>query len=338
MRTSVGVFWVIVLVLGIGPGWTGDERLALLGSRAQLDAEQVTLAPDDPRRIRVGRLTFLGGVALTSRDPAFGGFSALAVQSTRFTLLSDGGNIVRFTMGSDWRPRGIAFANLPAGPLTGWEKRDRDSESLAIDPVTGRTWVGFENANAIWRYGAGLTWAETQVRPAEMSRWSPDGGAELLTRLPDGRFLAVSESTRVPGSAWRGGTPARRRTRDAILFSGDPTAPETRSARLGYVPEAGFNPVDAAALPGGDLIVLERRFALPFRWSNRLSIVPATAVRPGRLMRGMPIATLEAPLLHDNFEGLAVTAEGSSTILWLVSDDNQWSLQRSLLLKFRLDR
>ena len=43
------------------------------------------------------------------------------------------------------------------------------------------------------------------------------------------------------------------------------------------------------------------------------------------------------PLIHDNFEGVAITREGRDTIVWLVSDDNQLFLQRSLLLKFKLD-
>lgn len=336
MRTPFVALSVIVLVLGIVPGWTGDERLKLLGARSTMHAERVMLDPADPRRTRVGRLTFQGGVVLSSRDPAFGGFSALAVTGDRFTLLSDGGNVVRFRMGADWQPRDVAFSNLPAGPGTGWEKRDRDSESLAIGPG-GQAWVGFENSNAIWRYTRDFARGDGQARPRGMRGWSNDGGPELFTRLNDGRFLAVSESTRVPARAWRGSAAARRHTRDAILFSGDPTVRTTRTWRLGYRPADGYRPVDAAALPDGDLVVLERRFALPFRWSNRVTVVPAGAIRPGGLMQGRTIAALGAPLIHDNFEGVAVMREGGDTMLWLVSDDNQSWLQRSLLLKFRLD-
>jgi len=42
-------------------------------------------------------------------------------------------------------------------------------------------------------------------------------------------------------------------------------------------------------------------------------------------------------VVHDNFEAIAAVREGDSTILWIASDDNQLFLQRSLLLKFRLD-
>ncbi|MGO7251670.1 esterase-like activity of phytase family protein, partial [Rhizobium brockwellii] len=68
------------------------------------------------------------------------------------------------------------------------------------------------------------------------------------------------------------------------------------------------------------------------------SCVSADQITPGRVARGRLIAELDSPLIHDNFEGVAVTQEGGATILWLVSDDNQLFLQKSYLLKFRLDR
>ena len=39
-----------------------------------------------------------------------------------------------------------------------------------------------------------------------------------------------------------------------------------------------------------------------------------------------------------SFRMVATTQEKGATIVWLVSDDNQSLLQRTLLLKFRLDR
>jgi hypothetical protein len=49
------------------------------------------------------------------------------------------------------------------------------------------------------------------------------------------------------------------------------------------------------------------------------------------------LAELDAPLVHDNFEGITATQEGADTVIWLVSDDNRTPvLQRTLLLRFRL--
>ena len=337
MRAPFTAAAVIILVLAIVPGWTVEERLPLLQARAQMDAERVPLDPRDPLRDRVGGLTYLGGVALSSRDPAFGGFSALAVEGDGFTLLGDGGNIVRFRMGANWKPREVRFSYLPAGPRTGWDKRDRDSESLVVD-AAGRVFVGFENANAIWRYAPGFARAEALAAPRQMAGWSDGGGAETLALMPDGRFVAIAEATYVPRRAWQGSAEARQLTRDSVIFSGDPAVPGTRTSRFAYRPFGRYDPVDAAALPNGDLVVLDRDFSLPFRWSNRVSIVPAQAIRAGAVARGRLVAVLDAPLIHDNFEGVTVTQEGLNTILWLVSDDNQMPLQRSLLLKFRLDK
>ncbi len=329
------IFLALLLVLIVVPGWSGEERLALLNDRAQMTVTPVALDPRDPGVRRVGALTYLGGIRLNSRDPAFGGFSAMTLVGDRFTLLSDGGNVVRFRMGADWRPYGLHFSYLPAGPGTGWEKRDRDSESMAMDPATGRIWVGFERANQFWRYAPDFKAAEGRVAPAAMKRWPENGGPESLARMPDGRFVTISEEAKVPKPHWRGPEALRLHSRIGLIFAGDPLA--GRARRFGYMVAPRHDVADAVALPDGDLLVLERSFALPFRFGNRIVRVAARDVAPGRVARGRLLATLAAPLIHDNFEGMAVAREGGRTILWLVSDDNQFPLQRSLLLKFALD-
>ena len=326
-----------LMVLALLPSWSGRERLPLLDTRApQMNVRAVVLDPARPTRRRLGALTYLGGVELTSRDPAFGGFSSLAVAGDRFTLLSDGGNAVMFAMGQDWRPHGLRFVNLPNGPGVGWRKEDRDSESLAVDPATGDMWVGFEGYNQIWRYSSGFGQALGHVAPKAMADWPANGGPESLARMPDGRFVTFSEDEEVARKDWRGSAASRALSRQGVIFAGDPLRGPGR--RFAYRASPDHAVADAAALPDGSLLVLERRFRLPFRFSNRLMLVPASAIMPGRVARGRLLAELDVPLIHDNFEGVAVTQEGDATILWLVSDDNQLVLQRSYLLKFRLDR
>ena len=341
MRRLLTLLFVCVSVCAVVPTWSGEARLDLLGDRAQLTATRVMLDRTNPRHVRVGGLTYLGGVALASRDRAFGGFSSLdvaaAVTGNRFTLLSDGGNVVQFDMGPDWRPHRIAFTNLPAGPGIGWEKRDRDSESMAIDPATGRIWVGFEDGNTIWRYAPGFARYEARVAPDAMRKWPANGGPESMARLPDGRFVVISEEAHVRRSDWTGSEKARLRTRQALIFAGDPTVARSPS-RFAYEPYGRYDPSDVTALPNGDLLVLDRGFRLPFTFSARISRVAARDVAAGRIARGRLIATIDAPLIHDNFEGIDTTDENGATIVWIVSDDNQMFLQRTLLLKFRLDR
>ncbi|MCT8001171.1 esterase-like activity of phytase family protein [Sphingomonas sanguinis] len=325
-----------LLILALVPGWAGRDRLPLYEGAPQMDAHRVALDPHDPSRRRLGALTYLGGVELTGRSPAFGGFSSLTVSGEHFMLLSDGGNVARFTMGADWKPHGLRFDNLPSGPANGWLKSDRDSESLAVDPTTGTLWVGFENFNQIWRYAPDFARAEGYVAPPAMADWPGNGGPESLARMPDGRFVTISEEARIDRPRWRGSAEARRWSRQGLIFAGDPL--RHRPRRFAYMVSPNHDVADVAALPDGALIVVERQFRLPFRFSNRIMYVPAAEVAPGRVARGRLLAELDAPLIHDNFEGVAVTHEAGATILWLVSDDNQFPLERTYLLKFRLDR
>lgn len=322
----------VLLILLFVPSWSGDQRLALLPAKAEITAHPVHLDPLDPGRVKLGGLTFLGGVYLTGPAPAFGGFSAMTVDRDQFTLLSDGGGIVSFRMGADWRVREPRFANLPDGPGTGWRKDDRDSESLTRDPATGRFWIGFERANEIWRFAPGFARAEARAAPRAMADWPMNGGPESLVRLRDGGFIVLAEDH----DAKRGGV-EQPGVKVGLWFAGDPTQPKQRSFAFGYRPPRGFLPTDIAELPDGRLAILNRKASLREGFTAVLTIVDRAAVRPGRIVMGREVARFAAPVVHDNFEALAATREGDSTILWIASDDNQLFLQRSLLLKFRLD-
>ena len=324
MRRFGALLFVAVAGWAGVPGWSGEERLALPDGSAAIAAERVALDPGDPAWRRMGPLTFLGGVRLTSSDEVFGGFSALAVRGDRFTLLSDGGDVAAFRMDGRGRVSAARYAPLPAGPGTGWRKMDRDSESLALDPVTGELWIGFERANAIWRYAPGFARAERLARPAAMRRWGANGGPEAMARLADGRFLVIAEeATRGPG-------------RESLLFPGDPTG-GAAPVRFRYLPPAGFDPCDATQLPDGRIMVLDRWWGLPLRFRSALVVIDPAAIRSGALVRGREIARLGPPLQHENFEGVAATVEAGRTTVWLVSDNDQAWWRRTLLLKFRLD-
>lgn len=299
----------------------------LLGPGAPMRVTRVALSPSDPSISRAGALVYLGGLHLASDDRAFGGFSAIEVDGDRFTLLSDGGNIVRFRMGSDLRPFALAYGDLPDGPGTGWSKWDRDSESLARDPASGRVWIGFERYNAIWRYDRWLARAERHTQPAAMADWAVGGGPEAMVRLRSGAFLVFSETRRPEG---------RRDARVGLRFAGDPTEPGPPPMRFAYLPPQGYNPVDAAELPDGRLLVLNRDFSPLGLFTAKVTIVDLAGLAEGAVVRGREIATLAPPLLHDNFEGIAITREKTETIVWIVSDDNSQFWEKSLLLKFRL--
>jgi hypothetical protein len=311
----------ILAVLLIVPRYAGEERLPLIADSPHVTATRYVPIGGWPARI--GALVPVGGVTLSSFNPAFGGFSAIALHDGRVTLLSDGGNLVRFAI----RRGQIAGATghvLHDGPGVGWDRTDRDSESIALDPARGTLWVGYENQNEIWRYSPDLRQAEAHRAPAWMRPWVRNRGAESLVRLRNGRFLAIGERT-------------PNRVRNAVLFSGDPTLARTRAAPFHVRPPPRYDPSDAAELPNGDLLVLTRRFQYPFRFTAKLVRIPRAAIRPGATVAGTVIATLAAPVLGENAEGIAVTREGGRTMVWIVTDNDVMSWRPTYLLKFRLE-
>jgi hypothetical protein len=318
--------WSVLLCLFCAPNWMGEPHRPQFDSHAPFHADRVELSFDEPHVTRVGDLVWLGGIKLASSDPAFGGFSSLHVAGDRFTLLSDGGDIVRFAMGRDFRLHDPSIAELPGGPGTGWAKRDRDSESMSVDPKTGAIWVGFENSNDFWRYDPTFRHVEAHVAPPVMRNWVLNEGPEAMMLLPGGGMATIDETTPWPKQHGRGG----------IVFFGDPVQHPRWGFRFNYLPPKGYDVSDMTLLPDGRWLILNRAFTR-LRFSNVLTIVDPGQIKPGATVRGHAIATIAAPLLHDNFEGVAVTREGRATIIWLVSDDNQFALQRSLLFKFRLD-
>jgi hypothetical protein len=320
----------IFLILSAAPSYSGEEPRARFSGRAEMTVARVAIDPGDPSRTRVGELTYLGGIQLKSRARAFGGFSAMRVEGDRFTLLSDGGHVVRFTMDADFGVSRISFGELFDGPGTGWQKSDRDSESLTWDPATGQNWVGFEQSNTIWRYDRNGK-AEARLAPLSMIRWHSNGGPEAMTRLKSGHFIVISETTSPRGD--------REETRrEAVLFRGDPTHPRTPTVSFAYRPPAGYDPTDMAELPDGRLLILNRRLNLSSAlFTAKLVIVDPVLIKAGTVLEGREIAAFAPPLLRDNMEALAVTQEQGATIIWIASDDNRAWFEKSLLFKFRLD-
>jgi hypothetical protein len=290
---------------------------------APISATPVMLDPSDPGRTRIGGLRFLGGWELNSPRGEFGGISALHAKDGHFLALSDTGALFRFTMrgGRISDPR---FGLLPAGPGTGTNKSDRDTESMTRDSA-GTLWIGFERHNAIWRYSPAADRAEGHVEPPEMKAWPWNGGPEGLARLSDGRFVVICEEPKGAGG-----------THEALLFASDPTLTDKLPLRFLYRAPENFWVTDAAQLPDGRLLILHRDFSVGRGVRAALAVIDPEAIRAGAVVTGQPIAIFAAPLTIDNMEALAVEQVAGRTILWLASDDNFSPLQRTLLLKFEL--
>lgn len=311
---------LVALLFCMVPGSAGYPQAA----DVSVTATAVPIDPDDPAHRLFGRLRYLAGWQLSSREHDFGGYSALSVDGDRFTALADTGKYLRFRMTEPGRIDDERFGVLPAYPSYHGSRADRDSESMTIGPA-GDIWVGFENRNAILRYGRDFSQLISIAWPPAIKGWSANSGPEAIVRLAGGRFLLFAEGVAIgPG------------VHAALSFPGDPTNPKHVPFAFGYRAPKGYAPTDAAELPDGRVIVLHRRFGLLNGFAAALAIVDPADVKPGATVTGALVAELEPPLSIDNMEGISVTREGDRTILWMISDDNQVPIERTLLLKWEL--
>lgn len=284
----------------------------------------------DPARTKLGALTFLGGWSLDSPNRGFGGISAMHVDEGAVVALSDVGALIRFSL-----PKGTSSVRgridpLPVGRGGPVAKRDRDTESMVL--FGNHAWIGFEWRGAIRRYVTGTGtgsagWcSDAHHAPAAMRAWPNNSGAEGIVRLKDGRFLVFSE-----------GAMRKDGTSEVLAFSGDPAVAGTAMRSLGYRAPPGYRLTDAALLPDGRLLLLNRRFSLFEGFAAKLVVAPLPRPGAAAIIAGDELADFASPVTVDNMEALSVTREAGRTIVWIASDDNFSPLQRTLLLKFALD-
>jgi hypothetical protein len=98
-----------------------------------------------------------------------------------------------------------------------------------------------------------------------------------------------------------------------------------------------FDISDATFLPDGDLLILERRFSFSDGFAMRIRRIAAAGIAAGATVDGPVLVESGTRYQIDNMEGLAVRpGPAGTTILTLISDDNNNLLQRTLLLEFAL--
>ncbi|HYD30529.1 MAG TPA: esterase-like activity of phytase family protein [Azospirillaceae bacterium] len=287
----------------------------------------VPLSLEVPTLDRVGRLTYRGGLELQG-DAGFGGLSSLSVlgDGNRFVAVSDVGAVIAGRLGYDDTGRLTEAGNFTTEPLlledgASEGKRGHDSEGLTRLPDGG--WVvSFERHHRLLRYPRDFGRSGEPPVPLAVPPGledAPDnGGAEAVTTLADGRLLVLQEGA--------GGA-------EHPAWVGD----GRRWERLAYRPERRFRPTDAAMLPDGDVLVLERRASFAGGFGARIVRLKAAALRAGAVLEGEELARLGPPLTIDNFEGIAVQPGADGEVrVWIVSDNNFSVFQRTLLLMFTL--
>jgi hypothetical protein len=329
-------------VAGRRIGWWTRASLAFLALQlliSPVQADTITIAshpimldPRDAARTMVGRLEYLGGFELASEAEDWGALSGavLTPDGSLLTAISDVGLWVRLGLEHDAQERLVGI--LPTAetmplldtngkPLAG--KSAGDAEAL-VQMSDGSLLVAFEGTRRLWRYGPAedprLSRATAVSAPRGIRQTPANMGVEAMTALGGEQLFLLAEG-------------AYNRAGD---FRGWLKRPE-KWVDVGLIPTDSFKPTDMTVLPNGNVLLLERRVTLFERFAARLSMIHASTITPWARIRSRELAVLRTPMSVDNFEAVAVRqAKDESTLLYLLSDDNQSSLQRTLLLQFRL--
>lgn len=285
-----------------------------------------------------GSLEFRGGAQLLSKEGAFGGLSGIDFSpdgKTLYAVADFGQWFAADPIFANGRFAGMENAriapmlNSAGEPLSG--KRYGDAEGLRIVKRDGRetAYVSFEVANDVRRFIASPSFAEATstavALPAAVKTVRRTAGLEAIAVAPmegplDGAMVLVTERTLDQAGNLRG------------WIVGGP-----RSGAFSVKRTGNYDVTDAAFLPDGDLLVLERRLNFADGVGMRLRRIAGEDLRPGATVDGDVL--LEAGMRYqiDNMEGLAVhTNAAGETIIAIVSDNNLNLIQRTLVLFFAL--
>jgi hypothetical protein len=323
----------------------GGPDAALKGARPlQVGARALPhFQPSRPGVRRFGDLEYRGGLVLTSPSEHFGGWSGLVMDADgkRLLSVSDAGSWMTAEVQHDGTgaPTGLAGARI--GPLLALggrplrDKREQDAEAVALldgSLERGTLLIGFERVHRIGRFPVrdGEVQAPSAYieRPAEAPRMPTNQGFEAVAVLQAGplrgSIVAIAErytrgSGYHTGWIWTGGAdghPQRFQLQDID----------------------GFNITDAAGLPDGGMLVLERYFNWLSGVQMRIRRLKAEEIRPGARLTGHTVVQADSGFEIDNMEGLAVhPGPRGETVLSLISDNNfRTVLQRTVLLQFAL--
>lgn len=321
MRRRLALALLILPLLGLT--WAA-QRIDPVPIDARMQVEDVGAQVSAAERKALGPLQLAGMWRLTGADRRFGGYSALVARPGGLRAVSDRNRslLIDLPLQAGSRlapiPRMLALVG-PDGRHVGF-----DIESVVKD-VDGALWIGLEDEWHVARADTRLGKARFFGVP-ELRKWPRNGGVEAMTRLTDGRWIMLCESCDGP----------QRGLHLGLVFDGRPGL--TRARPFGIAIPSGFDPVDAATLPDGRVLLLVRRLVLlPLHFEARIVVADFKALDASRPVPTHEVARLDGPFIRENWEGMAVLSNGPDLILWLVSDANDSAFQETRLLQLRFD-
>jgi hypothetical protein len=303
-------------------------------------AARIPLYPAHPEERRAGRLFYRGGLVLASDDKRFGGWSDLAVSADGREILSNSDEAhwlrARLTYDSSGDLAGIAdgeiadMVNMEGRPMRG---KEGDAEGLTLvrpHDLHGEVLISFERNVRVWRYDLSHGFEAKPVN-VPIGHWvdvlHDNEQLEAITLWKPDTLLAFAETRVNPGDDLLAALEA---------YPGDPGHLNTRM--LAVAPHGPFAITSVANAPDGGIYLLERRFTLAGGVGMEIRHIGAEEIHPGARMEGEVVANLAYQDANiDNMEGLALRQGPDGRIfLYVISDDDYSSLQRTLLLMFEV--
>lgn len=230
-----------------------------------------------------------------------------------FIAVSDVGDLTRGRLALDTRGRltgleGLSVRRLTlndGAPIS--EKMVGDAEGLAVTHG-GDLLVSFERDHRIWNYGP-----LTALRTPEAVRrpdfpFAENDGMEGLAASGDG-WRVAGES----GGVW-----------DCSAASCDVVTAPPRTP----LADSDYRITGMDRDPAGGWFVVQRSYRAPIDVRARVRRM----AEDGTL--GPVLVELKLPGTTDNFEGIAAETRGDRTRLYILSDDNFNTVQRTMMLAF----
>lgn len=285
---------------------------------------------------RFGELEFRGGLELISRNRDFGGLSGLAFDEASGTLVA--------VADTGWWF--LAKPVLTNGRLTGLsDTRMARMLDPKGRPIRRKSQGDAESVRLLNRGGPAVLVMYEEINRLRLFRGPLDKLASVVpTELP--MPAGINHSYGATGIEAVAVSPQAGPLKGAVVLIAERNLDEAGNHKGWIVdgPLAGafsvkrtdsYDVTDAEFLPGGDLLILERRFGFSQGVGMRIRRIAAADIRPGATADGTVLIDAGLRQQIDNMEGLAVRpGANGETMIFIVSDDNKSMLQRTLLLQF----
>ena len=296
-----------------------------VGPEIGLVTTPVPLSAANPPPVAIGRFVYAGGVAISSPDTTrLHGLSDLKFgPDGGIVSVTDEGDLFEARLKLDETGRLVGLTDGKLSPLKGLDgqplqgKEQGDAEGLAI-LANGDRLVSFERNHRIWLY----------PRQPDGTYGLPRAVNKPATTFPDNEGMEALTAYPIAGP-------------DAYLVGGEEGEVwlcKVSAPCVGLTPQSPpdftWGLTSFAAFEGQAVAALYRAFDPVRGWRGQVRFIVDPRA-PAAKQALAATLTLDGPFTRDNFEGIALSRSPSgATRIYILSDDNDMSFERTLLMAF----